>query len=329
MTPSGKKSLRGPGLFLPALLILAAAFPASGQQMVEVAERQAGAGLTEDARTIIEGALATLAPASRDRALFLQAALTALGDSAAPRLERCEAASGSASLKNKTRERLGDLAYTAGRYDDALAWWRKALVAVENPAESQRLSVKVARAEIRSSRFGGAVSALNEARAPAGTAPGLVSFYSGLALEKSGKTNEAARAFTSAYTQAGSPYAVAALYYLDRLYGAGGSRNAADWRDRWAASSRGTIFESAASKPEAVTSAGWTIQLGAFSSSDRARSLAARLSRLGLSPKVLPPGRDGLYRVRIEGIGTKEELNKIVAVLKKNRIDYNLTAPGG
>jgi tetratricopeptide (TPR) repeat protein len=329
MTCSREKFYRGPSLGLPVLLILAAALPAAGQQMVEVAERQAVAGLTEDARTIIEGALATLAPASRDRALFLQAALTPAGDSAAARLKTYEAASSSAQLKNKTRERLGDLAYAVGRYDNALAWWRKALAAVETPAESQRLTVKAARAEIRSSRFGGAVSALNEVRSPTGTASGMIGFYSGLALEKSGKTKEAGRAFTSAYTAAGSPYAVAALYYLDHIYGTGDSRSATDWRDRWAASSRGTIFDSSRLKPKAVSTAGWTIQLGAFSSSDRASSLAARVNRLGLSSKVLPPARDGLYRVRIEGIETKEELNRIVALLKKNRIEYHLSAPGG
>ncbi|HLA41011.1 MAG TPA: SPOR domain-containing protein, partial [Candidatus Glassbacteria bacterium] len=92
----------------------------------------------------------------------------------------------------------------------------------------------------------------------------------------------------------------------------------------------GTIFESRYLKAETPAAlVGWVIQLGAFSSADRARSLAGKVSRLGLAAVVRPPGGDGLYRVRIEGIRSKEEFDRTVATLKKNRIDYNLISSGG
>jgi cell division septation protein DedD len=78
-----------------------------------------------------------------------------------------------------------------------------------------------------------------------------------------------------------------------------------------------------------VKRSSFSIQLGAFSTTGRARELADRVHRLGLDPVVLPRSVDNLYRVQIQGLADRKEVDRVASVLRKNRIEYQIISPGG
>ena len=302
---------------------------AQSQGMLEVAEKQMAAGLAQDARTLVEAALSSSLAGDKDRALYLRAILTASGDSAAAALEEFTRNSLSEALKARGLERLGDHAYSQGKYQDAAAFWQQACeTGPSNQLQAPRLLTKISRASLRMSRPHGALSSLRLAQQPGETsADATVHYWSAMAKQLSGDSDGAAREFMACYTRPAHRFSLIALYRLNEIYGQGESSTARQWQNRWRESSRGTVFDTK-HLPSAVTG-GYIIQLGAFSTDSRARSLAGKVRGLGLDAVVRSGTADGLYRVRIEGIPSRKELDRTIAVLKKSRIEYHLVAPGG
>lgn len=307
---------------------LVLAEPAQAQGMLEVAEKQMAAGLGTDARTLVEAALISSVSGEKDRALYLRAVLTTGGDSAAGALEEFTKSSLSDNLKAQGLERLGDLAYSQGKYQDAAACWQQAYETGSGNRFRQRLLTKMSRASLRMSRPHGALSSLRQARQLGESSQaGMVHYWCGMAKQLTGDHDSAAGEFMASYTLPGHRYSLSALYRLNEIYGEGESSNAGQWRNRWRESIRGTVFDTKylSSSP----GSGYNIQLGAFSTAARAHSLAQRARRLGLDTVVRSPAADGFYRVRIENISSPEELKRIISLLKKNRIEYHIIAPGG
>jgi len=298
------------------------------QGMLEVAEKQMAAGLGSDARTLVEAALTSSAPGEKDLALYLRAVLTASGDSAAAALEGFTRSSLSDSLKAQGLERLGDLAYSQGRYETAAAFWQQACDTGSGSQFRQRLLTKISRASLRMRRPHGALSSLRQAQ-QLGENPqkGMIHYWRGMAEQLSGDTDGAAGEFMASYTRPRHRYSLSSLYRLNEIYGQGESSNARQWQNRWRESSRGTVFD--AKHLPSSPAGGYIIQLGAFSTDTRARSLAQKARSLGLDAIVRLSAADGLYRVRVEGIPSRKKLERIISVLKKNRMEYHLVAPGG
>lgn len=301
---------------------------AQAQGMLEVAEKQMAAGLGPDARALVEAALSSSVAGEKDRALYLQAVLTARGDSAAGALEEFTKSSLSDNLKAQGLERLGDLAYSQGKYQDAAAHWQRAYETGSGNRFRQRLLNKMSRASLRMSRPHGALSSLREAQQLGETSQaGIVHYWRGMAKQLTGDRDGAAREFMASYTRPTHRYSLSALYRLNEIYGQGESKNAGEWRNRWRESSQGTVFDT--KHLSFSLGSGYVIQLGAFSTTVRARSLAQKARRLGLDAIVRSPAADGLYRVRIEGIPSRKEVDRIISVLKKNRIEYHIITSGG
>ena len=301
---------------------------AQAQGMLEVAEKQMAAGLGADARTLVEAALASSSAGEKDRALYLQAVLTAGGDSAAAALEEFTESSLSDSLKARSLERLGDLAHAQGKYSSAAACWQQACDTGSGRQFKQRLLTKLSRASLRMRRPHGALSSLRQAQQLGeSTQRGMVHYWRGMAEQLSGDSDGAAGEFMASYTQPGHRYSLSTLYRLNEIYGQGESSNAGQWRDRWRKSSRGTVFDTK-HLPSSLGS-GYIIQLGAFSTDERARTLARKVRSLGLNAVVRFSAADSFYRVRIEAVPSRKELERIISVLKKNRMEYHLVAPGG
>jgi tetratricopeptide (TPR) repeat protein len=301
---------------------------AQAQGMLEVAEKQMAAGLGPDARTLVEAALVSSPVGEKDRALYLRAVLTASGDSAAAALEEFTKSSLSDTLKAQGLERLGDLAYSQGKYGAAAACWQQACETGSGSQLQQRLLTKISRASLRMRRPHGALSSLRQAQQLGEPSQqGMVHYWRGMAERLSGDSDGAAGEFMASYTQPGHRYSLSTLYRLNEIYGQGESKNARQWRDRWRESSKGTVFDTK-HLPSSMAG-GYIIQLGAFSTDARARSLAREVRSLGLDAIVRFSAADSLYRVRIEAIPSRKELEKIISVLKKNRMEYHLVAPGG
>ncbi len=338
----------------PLFIILVAVFflhgASSAQDMLDVARTQMAAGLTADARLLVEGRIAA-GGAGRDRALYYRALLTARSDSALGRLLELAGQGGRSPETLAALERLGDLAYARGQYSEAISRFQTAADRAADPATSRRAMVKRARAELRLGRAGDATRTLRQAAAlgEEETHRGMLRYHLALAKEQDGDTNGAAEDFLAVYLNAQSPYQLAALSRLTRIYGRGSSERAEQWRVRLAESSGATVFDPAWVRPEgggqlsatgkapaesrtapAAGGAGWAIQLGAFSSAARAGSLAEEIrQRTGLKPMVIPSADGKLQRVRLTGLATKDELKRIEAVLKKQRIKYHVIEPGG
>ncbi len=301
---------------------------AQAQGMLEVAEKQMAAGLGSDARTLVEAALTYSVAGEKDRALYLRAVLTARGDSAAEALEEFTKSSLSDNLKAQGLERLGDLAYSQGKYTDATAHWQQAYETGSGNQFRQRMLSKMSRANLRMSRPHGALSSLRQARQLGETSQaGMVYYWCGMAKQLTGDRDGAAREFMASYKRPGHRYSLCSLYRLNEIYGQGESKNAGEWRNRWRESSQGTVFGT--KHLSSSLGSGYIIQLGAFSTAERARLLAQKARRLGLDAIVRSPAADGLYRVRIEGIPSRKKMDRIISVLKKNRIEYHIIAPGG
>ena len=301
---------------------------AQAQGMLEVAEKQMSAGLGADARTLVKAALSSSVPGEKDHALYLQAVLTARGDSAAEALEEFTKSSLSDNLKAYGLERLGDLAYSQGKYQDAAAYWQSAYETGSGNQFRQHLLGKMSRASLRMSRPQGALSSLRQAQQLGETSQaGMVHYWRGMAEQLAGDRDGAAREFMASYARPNHRYSLSALYRLNEIYGQGESKNAREWQNRWRESSKGTVFDTK-HLPSSMAG-GYIIQLGAFSTAARAGSLAQEARRLGLDAIVRSSAADSLYRVRIEGIPSREEVDRIISLLKKNRIEYHIIAPGG
>ncbi len=313
---------------LVALVLFITAGGASAQQPLEVARTRMQAGHTADARRIVASELAS----GSELARLMNAVLAAPADSAAVLLEKFARESGRGQNAGQAAERMGDLLFSARRWENAVQWWEFGLKNIIGTVDRQRLSIKTARGELERKRVRQALSRLEAALAE-GESPltGEVKFWQGAALERQGKTREAAEAYLAAYTAPGNRLSLAALHRLHSFYGSSGGSNARDWRTRWQNASAGTVFESRylpAAPAVSSASSGWTVQLGAFSSGERAADHAARVKRLGLSPVIGQPRGDKLYRVRIDGVPSEKELKKITALLKKNKLDYHVIKPG-
>ena len=301
---------------------------AQAQGMLEVAEKQMAAGLGPDARTLVEAALTSSVAGEKDRALYLRAVLTASGDSAAAALEEFTKSSLSDTLKARGLERLGDLAYSQGKYGAAAACWQQACKTGFGSQFRQRLLTKISRASLRMRRPHGALSSRRPARQLGETSQkGMIHYWRGMANQLTGDSDGAAGEFMASYTQPGHRYSLSTLYRLNEIYGQGESNNARQWQNRWIESSRGTVFDT--KHLPSFLGSGYIIQLGAFSTDARAHALARRIRSLGLDAIVRSSAADSLYRVRIEAIPSRKELEKIISVLKKNRMEYHLVAPGG
>jgi tetratricopeptide (TPR) repeat protein len=318
------------------------------QDMLRVAESQMAAGLASDARVIVEDILASGAePSLREKALFYQAALTGRGDSAFRRLEmlagRVEPFS--RNVASEALERLGDFAYFRGDYLGAGKYWIQAEKSGKEVETRQRLLVKKARADLRLANHTEALAALGKAL-ELGESPqtGMIRFWRGIAFQAVNDTKGAAADYMAVYNRPVDPYQYAALYYLTAIYGQGSSRTAIDWRKRWNQTARQTIFEAGEIRKAQVKNpavykektqslnvkrSSFSIQLGAFSTTGRARELADRVHRLGLDPVVLPRSVDNLYRVQIQGLVDRKEVDRVASVLRKNRIECQIISPGG
>jgi tetratricopeptide (TPR) repeat protein len=315
-------------VFLMAATV-ALAFPAIAQQQLQVARSQIAAGRTADARKIA----AAEAARGSELARLMEAELTPRGDSAALALEKIARQGGHGLASAHAGERMGDILFAAGRWEDALKWWEFAAGLMAEPGDRQRLAIKSARAELARGQRKQAIDKLgavaNSADAPLA---GEARFWRGMAFEKQGKTREAAEDYLASYTTPGNRLSLAALQRLHVFYGSSDGKNSADWRQRWNSASSGTVFDNrflpSVSTSSGSSSSGWTIQLGAFSTRQRASDHAARIKRLGLTPVIEPPSSDKLYRVRIEGIPSEREMKRISALLKKNRLDFHVIRPG-
>jgi hypothetical protein len=326
--------LRHKTMAFPAALALlcAAAFPLGAQGLLEVAEKQMAAGLTPDARVLVESCLSASRPAERDKALYYQAILTTGPDSALTLLVQVAGRGDRDRATLDALERLGDLAYARGQYREAIERWLSAADRAPGPGDGRRCLVKIARARLRLKQPGEALTVLRQARTLGdGPEAGRVRFYTGVARQMAGDTNGAAEEFLAVYQGGAGPCQIAALARLTAIYGTGDSRTARQWRKRLAESAGGTVFDpgpapqSAARPAEKQT---YGLQLGAFSDRKVADKLVRRVRSLGLAPLVLPPGRDRLIRVRIAGISTKAELDRVSALLRKHRISFRLLDPG-
>ncbi|HUU29614.1 MAG TPA: SPOR domain-containing protein [archaeon] len=313
------------------LFIAVRALPVCGQDMLEVVKTQMALGLTSDARVLVESALESAAPGGTgEKALFYQAVLTAGGDSAFQRLQKV---AGSGQLEGwavtgDALERLGDLAFAKSGYPDAVKYWQLAGQGEKDLETGQRLLVKTARAELRNNKPQAALSALRKAL-ELGQSPqtGMIRYWRGVAKQAAGDQEGAVNEYMVTYNRAGDPYQFTALYRLAEIYGQGGSGTAGEWRKRWQDTSSKTVFDTRILTPREGPS--YSIQLGAFSTSERAKAFAEKAGKLGLEPVVLPAGADGLYRVRIQGLVSRKELDRVVSILKKNRLEYRIISPGG
>jgi tetratricopeptide (TPR) repeat protein len=313
---------------VPILLTLAlfSAFGvATAQQPLDVARYRMQIGRTGDARKIVAGELAS----GSELARLMNAVLTAPADSAAVLLEKFARESGRGQNTGQAAERMGDLLFSAERWGNAVEWWDFALKNISGKTDYQRLRIKTARAELKRGRTKQALSRLESALADGESSlTGEVKFWQGAALESQGKTRNAAEAYLTAYTATDNRLSLAALHRLHNFYGSSGGSNAQDWRTRWQNASAGTVFESRYLPAATAASSGWTVQLGAFSSSARATDHATRIRRLGLNPVIGQPRGDKLYRVRIESIPSQKELKRVTTLLKKNKLDYHVIKPG-
>lgn len=324
------------------LLCLAAGFASAislqSQDMLEVARTQMAAGLTEDARLLLDNHLAR-GGAGSVRARYFRALLASSADSAQRALLELAGSGEHGPEISGSLERLGDLAYASGRYSEAADRFKVAADRASDPETSRRSLVKLARARIKAGAPGEAAGVLRRAQA-LGEADhrGMVRYYLALAEEGEGNLNGAAENYLTLYLDERSPYQLAALTRLVRIYGAGDSRSAAQWRDRLAGSSGGTVFDPSRVATGAVaavatvtaSSGGWSVQLGAFSNRDRAQALASDVRRrTGLDAVVLDPRDDNLYRVRIVGLASQQDADRVETVLKRNRIQYTVIKPGG
>ena len=320
-------------IFVIFLTVFSATVTAFAQQPLDVARSQMHAGRTSDARKIVQAELARGSESAR----LMEAVLSPRGDSAAALLEKVARESGHGLASAQAAERMGDILFASSRWDDAIKWWEYSLsVTAEQPGR-ERLAIKSARAEFSAGREKQALARLDPVAQSVSTPiAGEARFWRGKVLERQGKTREAAEEYLAAYTAPGNRLSLAALQRLHNFYGSSGSRNSADWRERWNKASAGTVFDNrfmtssasaAGVSPGTPSSTGYAIQLGAFSTRQRASDHAARIRRLGLKPVIAPPSSDKLYRVRIEGIPSEKELNRIAALLKKNKFDYQVIRP--
>ncbi len=327
--PLPDKQFSATALALLAAVVLLTAGAAQAQGPLDVARARMRDGRTDDARRIVA---AELSAGGSEQARLINAVLAATADSAASLLEQFARQSGRGPNTGAAAERMGDLLFSARRWENALEWWEFALKNLTGTTDTQRVTIKSARAELERGRAKQALSKLESALAAEETPlTGEARFWQGVALEHGGKTREATEAYLAAYTTAGNRLSLAALYRLNNFYGSAGGRNAADWRTRWQSASAGTVFAgrylpAAAAVPAAHD--GWTVQLGAFSSGKRAAAHASRVKKLGLNPAIEQPRGDKLYRVHIEGIATEKELKRITAKLKKNKLEYHVIKPG-
>ena len=312
-----------------AILLWPAIIPAGAaraQSLLDVAERQMAAGLTEDARTMVGQVLVSAKKADREKAGYLAAVLDSAGDSAKAGLENFLKSAVSPGLRAQTLERLGDLAFLQGKYLEAEHSWQKAFRAESDPVKSQDRLIKSARARLQLERPDSALAALGSAL-QLGESPvtGIICYWRGEAFRSAGDSKNAAGEYSNTYTRPGQSFGLLALYQLQELYGGGTSSSAAQWRKLWSDSRRETVFEEKYFRP-AVSPAGFVIQLGAFSTEASARKLAGTLSGPGLEP-VVRSGPDKLYRVRIEGIPSRKEAESIISRLKARHIEYQLIVP--
>jgi tetratricopeptide (TPR) repeat protein len=315
-------------------LTIAAPSRLAAQDMLDVARSQMAAGRTADARTLVSSAVQSAgSPTRRNRALLYKAFLETDQDSA---LVSLELISGLAAGKNegiKAFDRLGDLAFARGDYREARKNWLQVAESTGRLEPRQSALAKAARAELRMKNPRQAIEILERALS-LGKSPaeGMLYYYYGSALQALRNEKEAVGKYLAAYSLAGDSYQLAALSGLTAIYGRGKSSQAAQWRNRLAQSAGGSVFDpfevSAAAGIPVAASGTYSIQLGAFSARARAESHAASLKAQGFLPVVLPAGRDGLFRVRIAGLPSRKDAEKIIKKLKRNKITCHLISPG-
>ncbi len=318
-------TLASSGLAVPRL---------AGQDMLEVARSQMATGQTADARVLVGSAVkSATTPEQRNRALLYQAYLETDEDSAFARLEMVSGLAKGQAEGISARERLGDLAFLRGDYREALKNWLVVAETAKSLKDRQYSLAKAARAQLRMNYPQKAVETMEKALA-LGRSPayGMLHYYSGVALQAVGGRKQAAEQYLAAYQHPGNPYQLAALSRLVEFYGKGKSLHARQWRNRLAESAAHTVFDPAEVSAAAGVTPGWpgtySIQLGAFSTLSRARAHAESLKQQGFDPVVLPAGSDRLCRVRIVGLPSRLEANKIIKKLKKKGISYHLISPG-
>ncbi|MEA2063643.1 MAG: SPOR domain-containing protein [Gemmatimonadota bacterium] len=309
--------------------------PVAAQDMLEVVRSQMAAGHTADARVLVASCVESApGPGERKRALLYQAYLESGGDSARTLLSGLRGLAAGSSEEALALDRLGDLAFCSGGYEQALATWLRAAEAAGNTPEKQLALVKAARAQTRLKRPRDAIKILEKALSMGGGRyEGMLHYYSGTAHEAAGDAKAAANHYLAAYQKHGDPsYQVAALVRLEAVYGRGGSSQAAQWRARLSQSADGTVFDPAAvagASIKAFSARAWSIQLGAFKDFDGARKFAADIRSQGFEPVELRPGSDGLYRVRLAGFESRRKAGRVMKELKKKGISHDLVPPGG
>ncbi|MCE5272211.1 SPOR domain-containing protein [bacterium] len=341
-----------PAIFFALLAALVPPRSAAAQDMLTVARTQMAAGMTADARVIVESSLNS--SADPERARLYRALLTAPADSALGRLLELASQGGKSAATQEALERLGDLAYMRGQYSEAATRYQSAADRAADPEASRRAMAKRARAELHLGQAKSAARTLRQAAALGEEANrGMLRFSLGCAKEQDGDTNGAAEDYLALYLDSQSPYQLAALTRLTRIYGGGTSERAGQWRTRQAEACDGTVFDPAWVRPESAVSAksgahsakpepaasaqapassasgGWSLQLGAFSGAARANTMAEEIRRrTGLSPVVVQVAGSRLYRVRLTGFGSKADCRSSEATLKKQRIKYEVIEPG-
>ena len=122
-----------PHAFLIILVMLfAAAAPLLSQDMLNVARTQMAAGLTADARLLVEGCLAR-DETDRNRALYYRAILTPLADSARAALLKTAERGERSPESLGALERLGDLDYVCGKYSEAAERFKNTADRADDP----------------------------------------------------------------------------------------------------------------------------------------------------------------------------------------------------
>ena len=313
-------------LYFVFLLIayFAVAAYAAPDGMLEIIHGQMAVGNTDDARTLTESAISQAAdPASRNRAILARARLAIKPDEAARDLELVSNLGGGSEDSWEADLRLGDIEFLKGNKSAAESRWKQVFDRASEIKFRQDAAVRSARSMISRRDFDGALGVLDRAIGLGATDfSGMLLYYRGVALQEKGDNRSAAAEFMKVYQMPGDSYQIAALRHLAAIYGSGDSKEAKEWRNRLAQTATGTVF--ALSSPIAsvpAVSAGYAVQLGAFSTRDRAEKLSREMRGKGYNAVVVPPSGDNLFRVRVLGYADESKAKSAAAQIKKMGIN--------
>ena len=308
-------------LFVAILAVVAYATP---DGMLEIIRSQMASGHTEDARTLTESAISQAGdPASRNRAILARAELTVEPDEAVRDLELVSNLAGDGAESWEADLRLGDIEYLKGNSSKAESHWKKVAERASDKSFRQDAAGRIARSMIDRKDYNSALKILDSAISMgASDLSGMLLYYRGLALQAKGDNRTAALEFMKVYQMPGDSYQIAALNHLASIYGKGNSKEAKEWRARLSQTATGTVFaQTEISTSPLPVSAGYAVQLGAFSTRDRAEKLSREMRGKGYNAVVIPPSKDKLFRVRILGYASESKAKDAAAKIKKMGIN--------